>query len=131
MNAPTVNDLRAAGFRMSANAPAEVVARCAETARRDYLLHYVTAEDITDAVVGDVLGRSWCSLTFVAYLQQDEFGTRTGGERKRMDYGEHLSQMRAAKADAAVSLRELSKTYPRITPVVDSLEIFFKSQILR
>lgn len=131
MNAPTVNDLRAAGFRMSANAPAEVVARCAETARRDYLLHYVTAADITDAVVGDVLGRAWCSLTFVAYLQQDEFGTRTGGERKRMDYGEHIARMRAAKADAAAALRELAGTFPRQSRIVDTLEVYFKSQILR
>ena len=131
MNAPTVNDLRAAGYRMSANAAAEIVARCAETAKRDYLLHYVTEADITDAAATSAIGRAWCAVTFVAYLQQTEFGTRTGGERKRLDYGEHLEWMRAAKADAAVSLRELSKAYPRITPVVDSLEIYFKSQILR
>lgn len=131
MNAPTVNDLRAAGFRMSVNAPDEVVARCAKTAKRDYLLHYVTDANITDAVVGDVIGRAWCSLTFVAYLQQVEFGTRTGGERKRMDYGEHLARMQAAKADAAAALRELAGTFPRQSRIVDSLEVYFKSQILR
>lgn len=131
MTAPTVNDLRAAGYRMSANAAAEIVARCADTAKRDYLLHYVTEADITAAAAASAIGRVWCAVTFVAYLQQTEFGTRTGGERKRLDYGVHLEWMRAAKADAAVSLRELSKTYPRVTPVVDSLEIYFKSQILR
>ena len=131
MQAPTITDLRAAGYRMSANASAEVVARCAAAVLRDYLLHYVTTDDITAATTSDATGRAWISLTFVAYLQQTEFGTRTGGERKRLDYGEHLEWMRAAKADAAVSLRELSKAYPRITPVVDSLEIYFKSQILR
>ena len=131
MQAPSVNDLRSAGYRMSANAAAEIVARCAETAKRDYLLHYVTEADITAAAATSAIGRVWCAVTFVAYLQQTEFGTRTGGERKRFDYGEHLEWMRAAKADAAVSLRELSKSYPRITPVVDSLEIYFKSQILR
>lgn len=131
MPAPTITDLRAAGYRMSANAAAEIVARCAETAKRDYLLHYVTEADITAAASASSIGRAWCAVTFVAYLQQTEFGTRTGGERKRFDYGEHLEWMRAAKADAAISLRELSETYPRITPVVDSLEIFFKSQILR
>ena len=131
MNAPTVNDLRSAGYRMNANAAAEIVARCAETAKRDYLLHYVTEADITAAAAASAIGRAWCAVTFVAYLQQTEFGTRTGGERKRFDYGEHLTWMRAAKADAAVALRELSESHPRITPIVDSLEIFFKSQILR
>jgi hypothetical protein len=131
MNAPTVNDLRSAGYRMSANAAADIVSRCAETAKRDYLMHYVTEEDISDAAATSAIGRVWCALTFVAYLQQVEFGTRTGGERKRFDYGEHLACMSAAKADAATALRALSKTYSRITPVVDSLEIYFKSQILR
>ena len=42
MQAPTITDLRAAGYRMSANASAEVVARCAAAVLRDYLLHYVT-----------------------------------------------------------------------------------------
>ena len=46
MQAPTITDLRAAGYRMSANASAEVVARCAAAVLRDYLLHYVTSEDI-------------------------------------------------------------------------------------
>ena len=131
MTAPTVNDLRAAGYRMSPNAASEIVERCAKTAKRDYLLHYVTDADITAAAAASAIGLAWCSVTFAAYLQQTEFGTRTGGERKRFDYGEHMGQMRAAKADAAVSLRELSKAYPLITPVVDSLEIYFKSQILR
>ncbi len=131
MQAPTITDLRAAGYRMSANASAEVVARCAAAVLRDYLLHYVTEAEITAAAAASAIGLAWCAVTFAAYLQQTEFGTRTGGERKRFDYGEHLEQMRSAKADAAVSLRELSRTYPLTTPVVDSLEIFFKSQILR
>ena len=129
MQAPTITDLRAAGYRMSANASAEVVARCAAAVLRDYLLHYVTAYDITAATTSDATGRAWLSLTFVAYLQQEEFGTRTGGERKRLSYGDHLSQMRAAKTDAATALKELAATFPRKSEVSDTCEIYYRNQI--
>ncbi len=129
MQAPTITDLRAAGYRMSANASEEVTARCAAAVLRDYLLHYVTSDDVTEATTSDAIGRAWLSLTFVAYMQQEEFGTRTGGERKRLSYGDNLSQMRAAKADAATALKELSTTFPRKSEVSDTCEIYFKSQI--
>lgn len=129
MQAPTITDLRATGYRMSANASAEVVARCAAAVLRDYLLHYVTSEDITAATTSDAIGRAWLSLTFVAYLQQEEFGTRTGGERKRLSYGDNLSQARAAKADAATALKELSATFPRNSAVSDTCEIYYRNQI--
>ena len=129
MQAPTITDLRAAGYRMSANASAEVVARCAAAVLRDYLLHYVTSDDIAAATTSDATGRAWLSLTFVAYLQQEEFGTRTGGERKRMTYGDSLTQARAAKADAATALNELSVTFPRKSAITDSCEIYYRNQI--
>ena len=129
MQAPTITDLRAAGYRMSANASAEVVARCATAVLRDYLLHYVTSDDITAATTSDAIGRAWLSLTFVAYLQQEEFGTRTGGERKRLSYGDQLSQARASKADAATALKELSSTFPRNSAVTDTCEIYYRNQI--
>lgn len=129
MQAPTITDLRAAGYRMSANASAEVVARCAAAVLRDYLLHYVTSDDITASTASDVIGRAWLSLTFAAYLQQEEFGTRTGGERKRLSHGDNLSQARAAKADAATALKELAATFPRKSAVTDTCEIYYRNQI--
>ena len=129
MQAPTITDLRAAGYRMSANASAEVVARCAAAVLRDYLLHYVTSDDITAATTSDAISRAWLSLAFVAYLQQEEFGTRTGGERKRLSYGDHLSQMRAAKADAATAIKELAATSPRKSEIADTCEIYYRNQI--
>lgn len=131
MNAPTVNDLRTAGYRMSANAGDAVVSRCAAAVKRDYLSHYVTDADIEDADADSVIGRAWCSLTFVAYLRQVEFGTRTGGEKKSFSYGEHLTWMQAAKADAATALKKLGEMFSQNSEVVDSQEIFFRTQILR
>lgn len=114
---------------MSANASAEVVARCAAAVLRDYLLHYVTSEDIAAATTSDATGRAWLSLTFVAYLLQEEYGTRTGGERKRLSYGDNLSQARAAKADAATALKELAATFPCKSAVNDICEIYYRNQI--
>lgn len=131
MTGPTISDLRAKGYRMSANAGDAIVSRCAAAVKRDYLSHYVTEADIEAADMDSALGRAWCSLTFVAYLRQVEFGTRTGGEKKSFSYGEHLSWMQAAKADAATALKELKESFPPKSDVVDSLEIYFKTQILR
>lgn len=116
---------------MSANAGDAIVSRCAAAVKRDYLCHYVTDADIEDADADSAIGRAWCSLTFVAYLRQVEFGTRTGGEKKSFSYGEHLTWMQAAKADAATALKELNETFPQQSEVVDSQEVYFKTQILR
>ena len=129
MNTPTISDMRGAGYRMSANAANEIVGRCAQAVKRDYLLHYVEEQDITDAQATDAIGRCWLSLTYVSYMQQVEFGTRTGGEKKRFEFGEHLEDMEAAKADAAANLRELEQSHPCKSKVVDTCRIYFKSQI--
>lgn len=131
MTEPTISDIRDKGYRMSANAGDAVVSRCAAAVKRDYLSHYVTDADIEDADADSAIGRAWCSLTFVAYLRQVEFGTRTGGEKKSFSYGEHLTWMQAAKADAATALKELDETFPQQSEVVDSQEVYFKTQILR
>lgn len=131
MTEPTISDLRAKGYRMSANAGDAVVSRCAAAVRRDYLSHYVTDADIAAADADSSIGRAWCGLTFVAYLRQVEFGTRTGGEKKSFSYGEHLTWMQAAKADAATALKELGEEFHPTSEVVDSLEIYFRTQILR
>lgn len=130
MERPTIESIRNLGYRMSANAGEELVARCAAAVLRDYLLHYVTTEDIEEAAADSALARAWASLTFVKVMQQTEFATRTGGERKRLEYGEHLTWMRAAKADTATALKEVAATFPRKSEVVDSCEIYFRNQIL-
>lgn len=131
MTIPTKADIRNAGYRISANAADEIVSRCANSVKRDYLYHYVTDTDIASATNNSVLAQAWNSLTYVCYCQQYEFGTRTGGEKKRMDYGEHLSEMRAAKADAALALKALEETFPQKSKVVDSCEVYLRTQIFR
>lgn len=107
MNAPTAQDIITSGYKMTANAPAPVVARCAEEVKTAYLLKCVTETDIANAVANSAIGKAWTVLTFLRYMQDTEFATRTGGERKRFEYGDHLAWEASIKNSAARRLSEL------------------------
>lgn len=129
MNAPTKTTLRTAGYRMTANADDAIVSRCAAVVRDSYLLAYVTAAAVAAAVAGSAIEKAWNALTFVKYLQTVEFATRTGGEKKRFEYGDHLGEMAAAKADAAVALRELEEIRTEDGKPQDVCVIWYKTQL--
>jgi hypothetical protein len=129
MNAPTKTTLRAAGYRITANADDAIVSRCAAIVRDSYLLAYVTESAVTAAAAGSAIDKAWNALTFVKYLQTVEFGTRTGGERKRFEYGDHLREMESAKADAAVALKEVSKQRTESGKPADVCGIWYKTQL--
>lgn len=130
MNTPTVTVIRNAGYRISANATDTVVARCANEVKNCYLLHYVEASDITSATSADEIGAAWIVLTFLRYLQDVEFGTRTGGEKKRFEYGDHLETAKAIKAEAAVALKALeSAATIDVTDAEDVCGVWFKTQL--
>lgn len=129
MTAPTKTTLRAAGYRMTANADDAIVARCAAIVRDSYLLAYVTASAVAAAAAGSDIDKAWHALTFVRYMQTVEFGTRTGGERKRFEYGDHLREMEAAKADAAIALKELAKQRTESGVPSDVCGIWYRTQL--
>lgn len=130
MTTPTITALRTAGYRMSANATDAVVTRCATQVKECYLLHYVEESDITAAAVSDTIGRAWLVLTYIRYMQDVEFGTRTGGEKKRFEYGDHLTTMKAVKAEAAVLLNALKDAATiTVTDPEDVCEVWFKTQL--
>lgn len=129
MNTPTKSEIRDAGFRMSANAGDEIVARAALSVKNAYLLHHVTEAQVAAASATDVIGAAWVALTFLAYCQDVEFGTRTGGEKKRFDYGDHVAEERALKADCALKLKALQDAYPATSKISDVCEVYFRSQL--
>lgn len=129
MTAPTASDIVAAGYKMTANAPAPVVARCAEEVLNAYLLKCVTAQEVTDAMAGSEIGKAWTVLTFLRYMQDTEFATRTGGERKRFEYGDRLTWTAAIKSSAARRLAELklSKNLYHVR-FDDICEVYYRTQ---
>lgn len=128
MTAPTKSDLIAGGYRMSANAPDNIVARCADEVLHNYLLAYVTRTDVDKACPYGAIGRAWSVLTFLRYMQDEQFATRTGGERKRFDYGEQLKWLQAVKNEAATRLADLYAEHTVDGEVCDVCGIYFKTQ---
>lgn len=129
MTAPTKSDLRGLGYRMTANADDLVLARCASEVKEAYLLHYVTEAQIAQASSSSEIGEAWAAVTFLRFLQDVDFGTRTGGEIKRFEYGDPANTMEAAKDSAALKLRKLAALYPSDGNVKDICAVWFKTQL--
>lgn len=130
MNAPTKSDLATAGYRVSANIADAVVSRCALDVKTAYLLAHVTEAEITASNGTDSIGDAWRTLTVLRLLQDSEFATRTGGEKKRFDYGEHLQTMRTAKTRAEMALHSLNADHPATGKVRDICEVWFRTQLM-
>lgn len=129
MEYPAKSTIKDAGFRMSVNADNSIVERCAYAVKHAYLLHHVTEEDIETAYPTDVIGEAWVALTFLKYCQDVEFGTRTGGEKKRFDYGNHVTEEESLKAECALRLKALQASNPRKSNIDDICRVFFKTQL--
>lgn len=128
MTAPTISDIQTAGYKMTANAPATQVARCAAEVLDAYILKRTTPAEVTAASASDGIGRAWVALTFLRYMQDVEFATRTGGEKKKFDYGEHLKWLHAIKNSCAQRLRDLEKVGSLLEKYDDICEVFFRTQ---
>lgn len=115
MSAPTVEDIREAGYKLTANATPALVGRCANVVKISYL------QDVED---NDATFAAWVALTYLRYLQDVEFGTRTGGEQKYFQNGEHLQNIETLKAECALLLKGL-----KVTPASDVCNIYLTTQI--
>lgn len=130
MNAPTKQDLANAGYRVSVNIADAVVSRCAADVKSAYLLAHVTEADITASGGNDTIGEAWRSLTVLRIMQDSEFATRVGGEKKRLSYGDHLTDKRQAKTRAAMALHNLNADHPATGEVRDICEVWFRTQLM-
>ena len=130
MNAPTKSELQTAGYRVSQNIADAVVARCAAEVKAAYLLAHVTEEEIFDSQGNDTIGEAWRTLTVLRIMQDSEFATRVGGEKKRLSYGDHLTDKRQAKTRAAMAMDALAAEHPATGAVRDICEVWFRTQLM-
>lgn len=130
MNAPTKSELQTAGYRVSQNIADAVVARCAAEVKAAYLLAHVTEADITASSGNDSIGEAWRTLTVLRIMQDNEFATRVGGEKKRLEYGDHLTEKRQAKTRAAMAMDALAAEHPATGSVRDICEVWFRTQMM-
>lgn len=130
MNAPTKSDLQAAGYRVSANIVDAVVSRCAADVKTAYMLAYVSEAEITASAGTDSIGEAWRALTALRLMQDSEFATRVGGEKKRLSYGDHLTDKRQAKTRAALALLGLASVHSIKGELHDICEVWFRTQLM-
>ena len=117
MEDPDKSLIQAYGYRISANADENIIGKCAAVVRSAYLERLVSVEEIEQAATDSQIGEAWVALTYLCYCQDVEFGTRTGGEKKKFDYGEHVTEEQQLKAICAEKLKPLY-------PLTDNSEAF-------
>lgn len=131
MNAPSKQDLISAGYRMSVNTADAIVSRAALFVKMAYLLAFVSEQEITDSTSADTIGQAWMALTFLRLVKDNEFATRTGGERKNNQYGQRVDYgLEELKSECNMLLRKLGEEYPQKSNINDICEVYFKTQLL-
>lgn len=132
MNTPSKSDLISAGYRMSANTADSIVSRAALVVKNAYLLSFVTEAEITAATSTDIIGQAWLALTFLRLVQDNEFATRTGGERKNNQYGQRIEYgLEELKSECNMFLRKLEQAHPKTSPIYDVCSVYFTTQIFK
>lgn len=130
MNAPGKSNFITAGYRVSANTTDTIVTKCCNEVKAAYLLAFVTEAQITAASLTDTVGQAWLSLGFLRLLQDTEFATRTGGERKGFEYGERSEyRLQTIKAECNMWLRKLESEFGKIGDITDICSVYFKTQM--
>lgn len=130
MNTPSKQDLISAGYRMSVNTADAIVSRAALLVKMAYLLAFVSEQEIADATSADTIGQAWMALTFLRLIKDNEFATRTGGERKNNQYGQRVDYgLEELKSECNMLLRKLEDEHPKKSNVFDICEVYFKTQI--
>lgn len=131
MTAPSKQDLISAGYRMSVNTADAIVSRAALFVKMAYLLAFVSEQEISDATSADTIGQAWMALTFLRLVKDNEFATRTGGERKDNQYGQRVEYgLEELKSECNMLLRKLGDEYPQKSMIYDICEVYYKTQLL-
>lgn len=128
MTNPNVTSITANGWKISANANSAQITRCAEEAWECYVSHFVTAAEAAAAAETSSVARLWNALTYLRYVQDVTFGTRTGGENKRMDYGNPPLEVSSIKSSIAVLMKEIEADFGKDSEIVDAFGVYFCSQ---
>jgi hypothetical protein len=117
------DDIKSAGYKLSANTGEIQVSRAVKMTKTAYL-NPLLGEGFEET---DAVKAAWCCLAFVHLLRDDFFAVQSGGEVKLFDNGSKPSDLRTLKSEAAHLLKAIG--YGKKNHVVDYLDIFFKTQL--
>lgn len=135
----TAADIRNEGYKLSANTPQALIDRMALVAS-NYILGIFTAYGVEFAE--EMLGLiedtpAYYGLVYIGCVYDEVYATRTGGERKRNDYGVSDTDLLEVKKEIVSTLNIFVKTLAAVGAIdevkplntsYDPFGIFFKTQ---
>lgn len=135
----TAADIREAGYKLSANTPQALIERMALCASNHILGMFTEygvdfAEEILELIENTP---AYCGLVYIGCVNDEVYATRTGGERKRNDYGVSDTDLLEVKREIISTINLFIKmlaemgAIDEIKPLntsYDPFGLFFKTQ---
>lgn len=135
----TAEEIREAGYKLSANTPQALIDRMENLLGAFFISLLKNYDTETMEELGDLLLQEnlvSCGLVYVGCVNDEVYATRTGGERKRNDYGVSDTDLLEVKREIVVIIKamlQLFSTYGtlEVKPLntsYDPFGLFFKTQ---
>lgn len=136
----TAADIRNEGYKLSANTPQALIDRMRNLLETFFASIFKNYDTETMEEIGEMLIRSTpisCGLVYIGCVNDEVYATRTGGERKRNDYGVRDTDLLEVKREIVASIKTLLQLYSdygmigEIKPLntsYDPFGLFFKTQ---
>lgn len=135
----TAADIREAGYKLSANTPQALIDRMENLLDVFYLSLFKNYDAEILAELGEVLFNTpsvSCGLVYVGCVNDEVYATRTGGERKRNDYGVSDTDLLEVKREIVASINGIVQVFSTygmleakpLNTSYDPFGLFFKTQ---
>lgn len=136
----TAADIRDEGYKLSANTPQRLIDRMDNFLEIFFASIFNNYDTETMADLVEMFIRSTpisCGLVYIGCVNDEVYATRTGGERKRNDYGVSDTDLLKVKREIVTSIKsmlQLFSDYGMIDEVkplntsYDPFGLFFKTQ---
>lgn len=135
----TAEEIREAGYKLSANTPQALIDRMENLLGAFFISVFKNYDTETMEELAEFLLQNpyiSCGIVFVGCVNDEVYATRTGGERKRNDYGVSDTDLLEVKREIVVSIKSILQIFStygtlEVKPLntsYDPFGLFFKTQ---
>ena len=135
----TAADIREAGYKLSANTPQALIDRMEHVVERFVFLILKNYDTEILEELGDILLQTPAfsyGLVYIGCVNDEVYATRTGGERKRNDYGVCDTDLLEVKSEIVGFIKSIIQIFSmfgtiEVKPLntsYDPFGLFFKTQ---
>lgn len=135
----TAADIRNAGYKLSANTPQALIDRMEDLLSMFFLSLFKNYDTETQEELSELFLQNAsvsCALVYIGCVKDEVYATRTGGERKRNDYGVSDTDLLEVKRGIIVSINSIIQIYSTygeleakpLNTSYDPFGLFFKTQ---